>query len=119
MEEKRKYPRYGCCPGRNFVARHENKKSILGEIKDFSRGGICFDSKNRLNTDDQLGLDLEIDGLDQKMPAGIQIRWCKKNKGRYTYGARLVNMNPGSKFDIMDLLYQDWRKNLNSSSLLS
>ncbi|NQU19571.1 PilZ domain-containing protein [bacterium] len=119
MQERRKYPRYGCCARRKFVARYENKNKVMGEIKDFSRGGIFFISKERLRKKSQLRLDLQISGLNQKIPASIQILWSEGKPGKYAYGARLTNISPGSKFDIMDLLYQDWIKTLGSNLLSS
>ncbi|MBL7130120.1 MAG: PilZ domain-containing protein [Candidatus Omnitrophica bacterium] len=119
MEDRRKHQRYGCCSERKFIAKYENKDRMLGEVKDFSRSGISFDSKEDLNKEKEVKLDLQISGIDQKAPASIQILWSKQNPEGHTYGARFINISPESKFDIMDLLYQDWRKTLNFDSLLS
>lgn len=119
MEDRRRHQRYGSGSERKFVVQRDNKDSVLGEVKDFSRSGIAFDSKEELNKDNEVKLDLQLIGLEQKVPASIQILWSKNNPKGFTYGARFTNISPESRFDIMDLLYQDWRKTLNSESLLS
>lgn len=113
MEERRRHQRYGSNK-RKFVAQYENKENVIGKVKDFSRSGISFDSKEELTQDRQVKLDLSINGLEQKIPASIQILWSKNNPENNTYGARFTNISAESRFDIMDLLYQDWRKSFNS-----
>ena len=113
MEERRRHQRYGS-KKRSFLAKYENNENVIGEVKDFSRSGISFDSKEELAKDREVKLDLSINGLEQKIPASIQILWTKNNPGNNTYGARFTNISPENRFDIMDLLYQDWRKSFNS-----
>jgi len=119
MEERRRHQRYGSSGERNFVVQYENKNSVIGRVKDFSRSGMSFNSKEDLNKAKELKLDLQMAGIDQKVSASIQILWSENNPDGRIYGARFTNISPHFKFDIMDLLYQDWRKNLNSDSLLS
>ena len=119
MEEKRRHPRYGCSRYRSFIAKYEDKNRVIGEIRNFSRSGLSFNSNDNLKNEEELDLSLKISGLDKEAPAKIQILWSKQNPDKSDYGARLVDMNPESKFDIMDLLYQDWRKSLGSDPLLS
>lgn len=135
MEERRKYPRYGCHEKRRLIAKYEGKNRILGQVIDFSRSGISFASKSRLKKDKEVKLDLHISGLSQKMPATIQVVWIGQKSGEFTplekttdrgrnsltgftYGARLVSLSPSSKFDILDLLFQDWRNTLKTSPAL-
>ena len=54
MEEKRRHQRYGGSKQIKFIAKYENKNRILGEIKDFSRSGISFNSKDHLKKDNQI-----------------------------------------------------------------
>ena len=119
MEERRRHQRYGSSRDRNFVAQYENNNKVLGQIKDFSRSGISFDSKEELARDAEVKLDLRINGLQQKVPASVEILWAKPNPEGFTYGAQFTNISPENRSDIMDLLYQDWRNNLDSETLLS
>ena len=119
MEDRRKHQRYGSSNDRKFVAQHKNKDNLIGDVKDFSRSGISFDSKEEIKKDKELKLDLQIIGIDQRVPADIQVLWSKSSPEGHTYGARFTNISPENKFDIMDLLYQDWRKSLTSKSLLN
>ncbi|MFH1621551.1 MAG: PilZ domain-containing protein [Candidatus Omnitrophota bacterium] len=109
MEEKRRHQRYGCNE-RKFVARYNNADKAIGEVNNFSRSGISFDSKD--NLEKEVKLDLEINGLEQKLPASVEIVWSKKTADSNTYGAKFTSISPESKFYVLDLLYQDWRKNL-------
>jgi hypothetical protein len=113
MEERRRHQRYDSSK-RKFVAQQENREGVIGEVKDFSRSGISFDSKAELGKNKEIKLDLQLNGLEQKIPASVQILWSKNNPEGFTYGAKFTNISPESRFDIMDLLYQDWRKALNS-----
>lgn len=119
MEDRRRHQRYGGSRQMEFVAKYENKNIILGAIRDFSRSGISFNSKDRLNKENEINLDLQISGMDQKVPASVQILWSRRKFRGYAYGAIFINISPENKFDIMDLLYQEWRKNLKVDSLLS
>ncbi|MDD5618183.1 MAG: PilZ domain-containing protein [Candidatus Omnitrophica bacterium] len=111
MEEKRKYPRYVCGEQRKFVAVYDNTDRVVGDIQDFSRGGIRFASRDPLDEKGQIKLLLQIAGLIPKVPAVIQIVWSKQEDANYIYGAEFLQINPGGKFDIMELLYQDWKRN--------
>lgn len=119
MEEKRKYNRFNCSRERRFIAKYENQDRVFGEVNDFSRSGISFNSGALLNKEDELILDLQISGLEQKIPANIQILWAKRESWGYAYGARLINISPEDKFEIMDLLYQDWKKDQKNNLLLN
>lgn len=110
MEERRKYPRYYCSQKRKFTVMSDNTDRLVGEVRDFSRGGIRFSSLDDIREKEQIKLLLQVAGLAQKTPVTIQIVWKKDESGSYTYGARLVQISPSSKFDIMDLLYQDWKR---------
>ena len=110
MKENRKYPRYNCGKNRKFVAVYENTDRVIGEIKDFSRKGLRFISKDPLKEEAEIKIILQMSGIQPKVPTTIQIAWVKPQTGVCVYGARLVKISQAAKFDIMDLLYQDWKK---------
>jgi phosphopantetheine adenylyltransferase len=110
MEERRKYPRYICSKDRKFVAVYENTDRLIGEVRDFSRQGMCFSSPDPLREKEDIKIVLQMSGLKNKIPATIEIVWVKPQSSISVYGARLVKISPASKFDIMDLLYHDWKK---------
>jgi hypothetical protein len=114
MQEKRKYPRYICSPERKFIAVYHNTDRQVGDVKDFSRSGIGLVCEDPLKDNEKIMLQLQIKGLGQKIPAVIQIVWSRPQEKNYTYGARLMQISPSSKFDIMDLLYQDWKRHTQS-----
>jgi len=116
MEDRRKFQRFGCSLDRPFQITQ--KERFFGAIRDFSRGGFSFFSKQKLRERDQLNLNLEIAGLERRVPVGIEIVWSKPRLGEFAYGVRFTDILPADKFDIMDLLYQDWRKTLSADSLL-
>jgi len=109
MEEKRKYPRYSCSKDRKFVAVYENTDRLVGEVNDFSRQGMCISSKDPLREKEDMKIVLQMSGLKNRIPATIEIAWIKPHSSIFIYGAKLVKISPASKFDIMDLLYQDWK----------
>ena len=109
MEEKRRHQRYSSGAQRRFVAKYVNNR-FLGEVRNFSRGGISFDSNDPLEKENLIKLQLQISGLDKDIPATIEILWSRQKSDGYTYGARLINVNPESKIEILDLLYQDWKQ---------
>jgi hypothetical protein len=117
MEDRRKHQRYGCSGNRRFVAKYMNEDRMLGEVRDFSRSGISFSSQDLILAESQINLDLQISGLEKKIPAGIQIVWSKQNPHGYTYGAKLTSIDVESKIEILDLLYEDWRKIVKAEAL--
>ena len=117
MEERRKYPRYSCSKDRKFVAVYENTDRQVGEEKDFSRQGMCFASADPLREKEDVKIVLKMSGLQNRIPATIEVAWVKPHSSISVYGARLVKISPASKFDIMDLLYQDWKKHKDKKAI--
>ena len=116
MKERRRYQRFGCSQDRQF--KLIQRQRLFGAIKDFSRGGLSFLCKERLKKNQQLSLNLELEGLERNVPAGVQVVWSKPRSGKYAYGAQFTNILPEDKFEIMDLLYRDWKSTLSADSLL-
>jgi hypothetical protein len=112
MDDRRKHQRLGSVSDRRFIIKYEDKDVVLGEVKNFSRSGISFDSKEKLDEGKELRVDLHISGLNQKVPANMQIIWSKPSADGYTYGVRFTNISPENRYEILDLLYLDWRSQI-------
>lgn len=118
MEERRRHQRYSSTAERRFIAKYVNNR-LLGEVNNFSRGGIAFDSNDPLEKESLIKLLLQISGLNKVIPATIEVLWLRQKSDGYTYGARLIDIDPESKIEILDLLYQDWKQREISKSQAS
>ena len=116
MEDKRKSQRFGCIGDRTFVLMLKDR--LLGIIKDFSRGGISFSSTEKIAENTRLNFELELSGLNRRVPLEFEIIWKRPYLDQFIYGARFTNISSEDKFDVLDSLYRDWRKTLSADTLL-
>ena len=109
--EKRKTPRFTCseaqvCPV-DFKDSYET-----GELFDLSREGLSLKSAKPLNTDDVCRFEIWASDLEKPVSCEARIMWVRfdSDKEDYLYGASILQMDPSSKADLLDVLYQDWKQ---------
>ena len=111
-EERRRHQRYSRLSSRKFIIKFQKKNKVLGQVKDFSRSGISFYSDVKPSKLRKIKVFFEISGLEKKIPAIIKVLRRVPSQQGYFCAARLIDIYPDNKFEILDLLYKDWRKSL-------
>ena len=114
MEERRRHQRFESSQERPFNAKQNGH--FLGAVRNFARGGLSFISKEELNDKEKLNLELELEGLGRGVSLAAEILWSRNQAEGFAYGAKFNNILPEDKFDILDLLYRDWREKIPSDS---
>ena len=89
----------------------QNKESILGLTKDFSRSGLRavfdnFESEPNSYTD----IKIQSPEEDVFIPANAEVRWKRPAEGRWEVGFRLKDFVSQAKAEILEYAYQNWLK---------
>ena len=117
ITEKRKSPRFKCSNPQEYPIDFKDQGKA-GCLFDFSRDGLSFQSSHRLEDSEIHKFEIWVSALEKPVSCEIRIMWVhsQPGTGKYTCGARILRMDPSSKIDLLDILYQDWKKKaLNAS----
>ena len=109
--EKRRNPRFSCLETQTYPVDFRDDYST-GHLFDLSRGGISLKSAKPLNKDDVCALEIWASDLEKPISCEACIVWVRfdSDKEDYIYGARILRMDPSSKTDLLDTLYQSWKE---------
>lgn len=116
--EKRKNPRFACLNTQDYPIDFKDK-GLKAYLCDLSRTGISFQSSKPFETDKTCRFEVWVSALERPVSCEACIMWStyEVNTDRYLSGARIVQMDPSSKIDLLDILYQDWKQKTVSSLL--
>jgi c-di-GMP-binding flagellar brake protein YcgR len=97
-------------------AVRQNKDSILGLIKDFSRSGLraVFDN---FESEPNSYTNIKIQNPDEDVffSANAEVRWKRPTEGRWEVGFRFKDFVPQAKAEILEYAYKKWLKDRASS----
>lgn len=108
--EKRKNPRFACLNPQDYPVDFKDK-SLKGYLSDLSRNGVSFQSSKPLDKNKLYQFEIWVSALEKPVSCEACVMWSKHelNTDNYVSGARLIRMDPSSKIDVLDVLYQDWK----------
>ena len=109
--EKRRNPRFSCSES-NVCPVDFKDDYATGQLSDLSREGLSLKSVKPLNRDDICQLEIWASDLEKPVSCRARIMWVRFDfqKEDYIYGARILHMDPSSKTDLLDVLYQSWKE---------
>ncbi|MFC1704428.1 PilZ domain-containing protein [Candidatus Omnitrophota bacterium] len=109
MEERRRFPRFGCPKDKFCTVTSKGANSFLGNVKNISREGVAISSTNRLEPNKEVSLDINYADLDRHIPVSLKILWEHSGNVLHTYGAVFSRISPEDKFDILESFYEIWK----------
>lgn len=84
-------------------------------MENFSRSGVGLESLKPLEDGGEYRFKIKLPGQAQDqavVPCELRIVWvnAKDNQQGYVCGAQITHMAPSDKADILDVLYEDWKR---------
>ena len=120
MEEKRRNPRFGYFKHQIYTLnfKHEARKARLAN---FSRDGLGIESPYPLQEDSMYSFHIEGFGLKRAVPCQARVTWVKRDTAleHCSCGARITEMKPSDKIDLIEVLYQDWKQSITENIKLN
>jgi hypothetical protein len=116
MDEKRGNPRFECDDMSACAVEFPGIDS-LGYLSNLSRTGLAFSLPLQLRNDAVYKFDIRPNNSDRKIPCEARGVWVNTDEATQMClcGARIVDMDPGEKSDLIDQLYEGWKKRLVGS----
>ncbi len=111
MDELRQNPR--------FESNHLNdylieipEASSTGRLTNLSRGGLGMKLSRELRRNAQYKFDITSLKSGRRIPCQVKIVWAQTNEAQNTCqcGAKIIDMDPADKVEILDALYEEWKK---------
>ncbi len=115
--EKRQNPRFACAKPKDYKIDFKGDKET-GCLLDLSRGGLALQSSRHFEQDEICKFEVWVSVLEKPVSCEARVMWVRhepKSKN-YTCGAKILKIDPSSKVDLLDVLYQDWKKGTVNSS---
>ena len=115
--EKRKNPRFQCSRLQEFPVDFGDHQGT-GCLFVLSREGLAIQSSRQLTKDETYRFEIWVSALEKPVSCEAHIMWVRSQPGSKNYhcGARILKIDPSSKIDLLDILYQDWKqKTVNRS----
>lgn len=115
MLEKRTFPRLVCPKDKTCAITGQKQTRISGQLKDISRSGVSFISKNRLEDNAKADLLIKYPEMERDIPSVVRIIWTRPLRNSYIYGTRFVDISNEDKYDLLDHFYENWKKDFLSN----
>jgi len=113
-EEKRRNPRFERPDSRECPIDFEGL-ATGAQLSDLSRDGLSFQSPSPLQVNQTYHLRISDLKSEKKIPCEVQVMWTSMGEnGQCTCGAKIVQMDPSDKMDLLDVFYDDWKKGVLS-----
>lgn len=116
MKEKRQNPRFACSKKGKYAIIFDDADKPA-HLSNFSRDGLSIRSQDPLEENGLYAFTIAGDGLKASVPCQARIMWVQRDaeRGHHDCGARIVKMEPSDKIDLIEILYQDWKRGISSS----
>lgn len=114
-EDRRRFKRFAVSLEIAFKASQESDKYFFGSVINFSRKGLCFESKTlgpALNA--PVDLKVKLPGEDTFVSASGNVTWKEQSRDKCWVGVEIEDMNTEAKGQILDYAFDQWvEKNRN------
>ncbi|MFH1359689.1 MAG: PilZ domain-containing protein [Candidatus Omnitrophota bacterium] len=110
-QEKRQDLRFSCAHAGEYLVDVDASENS-GKLINLSRKGLAFKTFGHFCHKDSCQLGIHIPGAKDPVSCRANIIWVQSNSetGTCQCGGYITRMEPENKMDILDGLYQDWRK---------
>lgn len=111
MVEKRKNPRFECLNPKNYPLGFKDPQGA-GSLHDLSRQGMAIEFSHHLEKDKDYKFEIWVSTLEKSVSCEARVLWVRSQpkSGNYLCGAKILQMDPATKIDLLDILYQDWKQ---------
>ncbi len=111
MQERRRNPRFACLKPREWQMVMEGQPQTA-RLSNLSRNGLSLESSSPLRENEAYQFTIHAIDSKNSVPCEVRIAWVRPaaNGNGCICGARLTRMDPSSKVDLLDILYQDWKQ---------
>ncbi len=109
--EKRKNPRFGCSNPKNYPLGFKTQEGA-GCLHDLSRQGMAIEFSHHLEKDKDYKFEIWVSTLERPVSCEARVLWVRSQpeRGNYLCGAKILQMDPATKIDLLGILYQDWKQ---------
>ena len=113
IAEKRRNPRFECSNSKNYPLGLKGHQGAEGSLQNLSRQGMAVEFSHHLEKDKDYKFEIWVSPLEQPVSCEARVLWARSQpeRGNYLCGAKILQMDPATKIDLLDILYQDWKKN--------
>jgi len=110
VQERRKAPRFECQSPRECPVDFDGA-AAGARLFDLSREGLSLQSPSPLQVNQTYHLKISDPKSRKKISCEARIMWTRTDeKNQCACGASIVQMDPAEKMDLLDILYDDWKK---------
>ena len=115
LAERRKNPRFECYASRDFQIDFDGNVEAA-RLSNMSRDGVSFQTNQSLGKDQTYQLHINDLNAEKKIPCEVRVMWVQSqgDQENSSCGARIVRMDPADKMDLLDILYEDWKRKILS-----
>lgn len=108
--DRRRAPRFQCFNYRECPIDFEEAPGG-GRLSDLSREGLSLQSSRPLQVNQTYHLKIVDLKSGKRIPCEIHVMWVRVDENNQcTCGARIVQMDAADKMDFLDVLYEDWKR---------
>ena len=109
LNERRKFMRFDVSLDVAFKAPKESEKHVTGVTRNFSRSGLCFESRT-FGTALNSIMELEVKLPDQDTFISVlgNVAWKERLADKYLVGIDLIEIDKDAKGQILDYAYELW-----------
>ncbi len=112
MDDRRRTPRFDCPEFRESQVNFQNG-GTAGRLWGLSRDGLSMELSQSPEVNGQYQVTLTDFNSERKISCEINVVWVRPMQTQnFKCGARIVQMDPADKMDLLDVLYEDWKKEL-------
>ncbi len=107
--ERRRFKRFDVSLEVSVMPSTYNKELFAGEVKNFSRKGLCFESPDitpALN--DPMELKVRMPAGDSYVPVTACVAWKQQLDNRCLVGVEFKEIDKEAKIQILDYAYDLW-----------
>lgn len=109
VNERRKFKRFDVSLVVASKSSRESDEYFMGVTKNFSRGGLCFESKAfGLPLEAPLEFMVKLPDKDTFVPVSGNIAWKEQFEDKCRIGIQLGEMHKEAKIQILDHAYDLW-----------
>lgn len=114
--ERRENPRFDCLNPSECLVELEGEPGTVRMIN-FSRKGLSLESSKYFRRNEDSKFNIRLSGLAGKItniPCEVRVVWVKPrpNEVGCICGARIIRMDSAQKSDILDVLYENWKRKM-------
>ncbi len=113
MVEKRRYVRFNAPLRVDLFGCGGSDLPAFGRMVDFSRQGlrIAFSGALSCPPESMARVRTVLPENDRTVEFGVRVKWSRQGAGAWEAGCSLENIDPETKSELLDYIYNHWKRN--------